>query len=71
MSQNTMNEQLDMFNYLDTIADMASAINKYGASSVVLNLKQQFPEEFHTLYMEMVKPEKQIPALFKPNAPAM
>jgi len=66
-----MNEQLDMFNYLDTIADMAAAIEKYGSTSVVMNLKQQFPEEYHSLYMEMVKPEKQIPALFKPNAPTV
>jgi hypothetical protein len=67
-----MNKELDQLHYGDLQAELASAVEVYGARQVCVDFQHNYPAHYNQLHAQMTRKDlRQVPALFMPNAPTV
>lgn len=58
--------EMELLQQEDLLSDLASSIEQFGAKRFIEEFKNNYPEHYKELFIQMQRKEKQIPALFKP-----
>lgn len=67
-----MNKEMEQLHYGDLQAELASAVEYYGARAVCVDFQHNYPAHYDQMYAQMTrKDHKQVPALFLPDASSL